>query len=299
MHTSTLLFGVTTVLLLAGTGVAIWHVLELHAVPPVAPVAANVQFGLPPASSGERTRNELQSASAALWDTQERRLVYEHNAFERHSIASLTKLMTAMIAVDEGMPWEKPATILPEEYGLGGNLVLHPGETVTMRDLFQASLLGSANNATLAYVRELGMSSEEFVQRMNRKAIELGLEQTQFADVTGLDADTISTAYEVARLADVAFRQYPDIAEATRRQEYTFTIGGSGRTHTIRNTNKLVSEEGEAVNGSKTGYLDEAGYCVVIDGSGDTAHQLAVVLGSPSEQINIAEAKSLLYLSDD
>jgi D-alanyl-D-alanine endopeptidase (penicillin-binding protein 7) len=295
MHKSTLLFGVTTVLLLV---VAIWHVLELQAVPPAAPAAANVPFGLPPASSSS-PRNGLQSTSAALWDTHERRLVYEHNAFERRSIASLTKLMTAMIALDEGMPWEKSVTILPDEYGAGGNLLLHPGETVTMRDLFYASLLGSANNATKVYVRELDLNRDEFVERMNRKAIELGLEQTQFADVTGLDGDNISTAYEVALLADVAFREYPDIAHASRKQEYSFTVGGSGRVHAIRNTNKLVSEEGEVVHGSKTGYLDEAGYCVAIEGSGKTAHQLIVVLGSPSEQINLAEAKSLLYLSED
>ncbi len=218
-----------------------------------------------------------------MWNTETGAITFEQNAFERVPIASLTKLMTAMVALDHGITWEQSAEIQLNEYVIGGQLLLHPGEHVTMRDLFAASLLGSANNATLAYVRELGIPEQEFIRAMNRKAVELGLEQTYFTDVTGLDKENISTAYEVARMAEHAFKHYPEIARTTGRTEYSFVVGGSGREHTIRNTNKLIAEGNLEVLGSKTGYLYEAGYCLVLQGVGNAGKLIAVVLGNPSE----------------
>ncbi len=170
------------------------------------------------------------------------------------------------------------------------------GEKVTMRDLFAASLIGSANNATLAYVRELGIPEEEFVKKMNRKAIMLGLEQTEFSDVTGLDVGNISTAYEVVMLAHTAFTEYPDIAHMTSSKEYSFTVKESDREHTMRNSNKLMAEWGIDVSGGKTGYLYEARYCLVVKGVGKDERLMAVVLGSPSEVEHFADIKKLLNM---
>jgi D-alanyl-D-alanine carboxypeptidase len=97
-------------------------------------------------------------------------------------------------------------------------------------------------------------------------------------------------------LAEAAFRDYPAIAEATRQAEYTFDIRGSGREHTIRNSNKLISEGGETFAGSKTGYLYEARYCLVVRGAGTEENRVAVTLGSPSEGENLADTKQLLHL---
>lgn len=291
MAKSTIILSLLVSLLALGTGVSLWYITA----PPILrlePHLAQLPFGLPIPTTAA-FHYDVTSGSAAIWNPDERQLEYEQNAFERRPIASLTKLMTAMVALDKGLMWEQSTTIIPEEYGLGGNLILAPGETVTMRDLFHASLLGSANNATKAYVRQLPGDPTEFVQAMNRKAIELGLEQTHFEDVTGLKPGNVSTAYEVAIMAQHAFQHYPAIAQATRHGGYAFIIGGSGREHTIQNTNKLIADEGMALGASKTGYLDEAHYCLVIQGH-ENDHRIIVLLGSPSEEHNLADAKALL-----
>lgn len=235
----------------------------------------------------------VESKSALLWDSDAQVIKYEVNGFERRPIASLTKLMTAMVALDYGVDWDIPMTILPEEYRIGGRLVLAPGETVTMQDLLHASLMGSANNATLAFMRGVGVEEKEFVQAMNRKAIELGLEQTEFVDVTGLDWHNISTAYEVAKIAEAAWQDYPVLAEITSKTKYQYIVGGSGREHTIVNTNNLMVEYGYELAGSKTGYLYEAGFCLVVRKKA-TNNMIAVVLGSPSEWDSMSDMRTLL-----
>ncbi len=280
MARSTLILGLVSIFLLGAISVVGWHIVAAApATDGQVEGSSDVALGLPD-QKPRATPQMVPARSAIAWNTDTKSIAFEQNAFARQPIASLTKLMTAMVALDYGIEWDKPAAIELREYVVGGQLLLHPGEQVTMRDLFNASLLGSANNATLAYVRELGVPEEEFVLAMNRKAIELGLEQTSFTDVTGLEQGNISTAYEVARLAEYAFSHYPDIARATSQKEYSFVVGVSGREHTIHNTNKLISDGNLGVRGSKTGFLYEAEYCLVVQNEG---HLLAVVLGSPSE----------------
>jgi D-alanyl-D-alanine carboxypeptidase len=271
-----------SLLLAGGIAAVAWHIFAAPPTEPGSVEGSSVALGLPDLKPADQ-KQVVPARSAVVWNKETKTIAFEQNAFERVPIASLTKLMTAMVALDYGVPWDKEVEILPREYVIGGQLLLHPGERVSMRNLLNASLLGSANNATLAYVRALGIPEEEFVQAMNRKAVELELEQTVFTDVTGLDNDNVSTAYEVARFADHAFANYPDIAQITSQPEYSFVVAGSGREHTIRNTNKLISDGGLIAFGSKTGYLYEAGYCLVTAGSGEQQDLVAVVLGSPGE----------------
>lgn len=293
MHKLTAFFGLVIVGLSAALSLALWRLLPTTE----GDVAAVRDAMLVGVAGGGNSKDLLfQTASAALWDTERQSLRFEQNAFARHPIASLTKLMTAMVALDQGIAWDKEMTVQLDEYGPGGNLLLHPGETVTMRDLFSASLIGSANNATKAYVRGMNLTPEDFVQEMNRKAVELGLEQTVFTDVTGLDPGNVSTAYEVARLADAAFTRYPEIAKVTSLPAYIFTVRGSNRTHEIHNTNKLVSQEEAVTSGTKTGYLDEAHWCLVMKGTGDLANRIAVILGHPQEDRHFADTLRLLRL---
>lgn len=297
MHRSTIVLAGLCLLLTIATGLTAWRLMHVQTAATAPQVGgANITLGLPDVVP-ENKPQHFTAGSALLYDTNSGSILFEQNAFQRKPIASITKLMTAMVALDYGVDWEKEVTIQPEEYVVGGRLLLHAGETVTMRDLFAASLIGSANNATLAYVRELGIPKDEFIREMNRKAVELGLEQTTFTDVTGLDTENISTAYEVARLAHTAFSQYPEIAEMTSRSDYPMVARGSGREHSIKNTNKLVSEWGETVSGSKTGYLYEARYCLVTQGSGEQGSRIAVILDSPSDIEHFADVKKLLYMN--
>lgn len=296
IHKSTVLWALTAIVLAVITGLVGWYAYSYSPSKPNPKVEGSLHFGLP-GLTDESDSGQVLARSALVYDIDQGQIVFEQNGFERRPIASLTKLMTAMVAIDHGIDWDAQANIEPQEYVAGGQLLLHPGETVKMRDLFAASLLGSANNATLAYVRQLNIPTEEFVQEMNRKAIELGLEQTQFVDVTGLNPENVSTAYEAAKMASIAFTKYPDIAEVTSQPTYTLVASGTEREHTMKNTNKLLSEGGEAFLGSKTGFLYEAGYCLVVRGSGTHEHHIAIVLGSPTENQQFIDMKRLLSLS--
>lgn len=289
VHKSTLLFSFLAVVLFTCLGVVVAYLVDGSKATPASQVEGSVTHAQIPLTT-PAARTSYDARSVLMWDTARQEIFFQQNGFERLPIASLTKLMTAMIALDHGITWEQPASIELPEYVIGGRLLLHPGEEATMRDLFYASLLGSANNATLAYVRTLGITPEDFVEEMNRKAIALGLEQTHFVEVTGLDPDNVSTAYEIARLAEYAFAHYPQIRHATSAAEYSFTVRGSGRAHTLKNTNKLISESGLSVFGSKTGYLDEAGYCLVTHTDG----YIGVILGSRSEQGHFGDMQRLL-----
>lgn len=297
MHKSTgILIGCC--LLLLGTtswiGWKAWHYQPRLSVPQVGGASVDIGLNLSETHTSDR---QFDAAGVVLLDTTDNSILFQQGAFDRRPIASISKLMTAMVALDYGMPWDKEADIQLEEYTQGGRLLLFNGEKVTMRDLFNASLVGSANNATLAYVRQLGIPKEEFVRAMNRKAVELGLEQTEFYDVTGLNPNNVSTAYEVAIMAKAAFEKYPEIAAATTQKEYFFKVSSSGREHTIRNTNKLISELGDGSGGSKTGYLYEASYCLVMAGGGELGSRIGVILGSPSEQGNFGDMRRLLHLN--
>jgi D-alanyl-D-alanine carboxypeptidase len=295
MHKATFLFGSMSILLAFGIGMVVSKIIqESHITIPLSG-GSSIVLGL--GDGGEEPQDgTFQAESALLFNTETNTIVFQQNAFERRPLASITKLMTAMVALDHGIDFDKEANILPDEYGAGGQLVLHSGETVTMGDLFNASLLGSANNATEAYVRQLGISEEEFVQEMNRKAIALNLEQTEFFDVTGLNPKNVSTAYEVATLAHHAFTTYPQISKATSAKEYSFVVRGSGREHTIHNTNKLVVDNQIEVSGSKTGFLYEAGYCLVVQGTGAQKDRIAVVMNDISEDAQFAEIYRLLKM---
>lgn len=282
------------VILLAGTGVVLWQLWAQRGEVQHVQNDPDILLGLSTETTASSSEDGLQASNAILYSTDTNSILFEKNAFERRPIASITKLMTAMVALDYGIAWDAEANILPGEYVQGGELILAPGETVTMRDLFNASLLGSANNATLAYVRQLGVSHDDFVQAMNRKAVELQLEQTEFTDVTGLSPSNVSTAYETAMMAHNAFTKYPAIARATSQKEYTFIVRGSGREHTIHNTNKSVLTGDMDVIGSKTGFLYEAGYCLVVEGANKYHGLVAVVMNTPSEQGQFFEISRLL-----
>ncbi len=295
MHKATLLFACMSVFLAFGIGLVVSRIIqESHITIPLSG-GSSIVVGL---ANGEEELKDgtFHAESALLFNTDTKTIMFQQNAFKRMPLASITKLMSAMVALDHGIDMDKEVNILPEEYGPGGQLVLHSGETVTMRDLFNASLLGSANNATEAYVRQLGISEKDFVQEMNRKAIALNLEQTEFFDVTGLNPQNVSTAYEVATLAHHAFTKYPEISQATSQKEYSFTIRGSGREHTIHSTNKPVLNGELEVTGSKTGFLYEAGYCLVVEGAGPHKDRIAVVMNDISEDAQFAEINRLLKM---
>jgi D-alanyl-D-alanine endopeptidase (penicillin-binding protein 7) len=223
----------------------------------------------------------------------------EEHAFTPFPIASLTKIMSAMVALDQHPDLAQGVGILPAEYSIrGGNLRLDNGERVTVRDLLFASLTGSANNAAFALPRALGMSDEAFLEEMRRKAVALGLESFRFVDAAGLSPENVGSAYDMARLAAHALAHYPLIAEAMAAPEYRVVVQGSGREHIIRNSNPLLGELGPRAE-SKTGYLNEALHCLVLTRAHGTGRLVAVLLGHPDEYGVIREADALLNTANN
>ncbi len=182
----------------------------------------------------------------------------------RQAIASITKLMTALVFLDKNPGWEKEYTIARRDLVEGGKVNLYLGDTVKVKDLFNASLVASDNGATLALARSTGLSDEQFIAAMNQKAKDLGLMQTEFSDAVGLNNDNLSTAKDVARLAQAALNQ-PDIAAAAVRSSYRFqTVAGQEKA--LESTDWLLEGDlpkGLQVLGGKTGYTDQSGYCFV------------------------------------
>jgi D-alanyl-D-alanine carboxypeptidase len=181
----------------------------------------------------------------------------------RQPIASITKLMTALVFLDHNPGWEKSYTIKREDLVDGGKVNLFLGETILVKDLFNATLVASDNGATLALARSTNLSDSEFVAAMNDKAHSLGLMQTEFSDPIGLNNDNLSNVKDVARLGQIAFDR-ADIAAAVALSDYSFTTA-QGQLKNLESTDWLLAGnvgEIEALGG-KTGYTEQAGYCFV------------------------------------
>lgn len=182
-------------------------------------------------------------------------------------LASLTKLMTALVLADEPIQWQAQVAMTPAAINYPKQMVgsdatseidLQVGDTVTVRDLWQAMLVASSNQAAVALVDASGQSRSAFVAKMNAKARSLGLTRTIFYDVAGLDAHNVSTASEMAKLAAAAFA-VPDIATASATLNYTFTAtAANGTPRQVEVTDRNYSLRAFGVDAAKTGYLVEA-----------------------------------------
>lgn len=238
----------------------------------------------------------LTASSAAVLLLKNNSFLFEKNSDSPQSIASLTKLMTALVFLENNPGFEKEYTIKREDIVLGGKNNLFTGDTLTLENLFHTSLVASDNVATLALARSTGLSDVDFVKLMNDKALKLGLFKTRFVEPTGLSDRNISTAREVARLAKEALG-HPEVKEATIKKDYVFTTK-EGREKKIDSTDYLLySEVGPEINilGGKTGYTESAGYCFVGKFSDDRQDEIiSVVLNSSGKNDRFKETKSLV-----
>jgi len=197
------------------------------------------------------------ASSAILIDAESGRVLYEQNAREPRYIASITKLMTALVAMESGCALDEIVTIKREYTGAeGSSMYLREGEKLSLEALMYGLLLASGNDAALAVAGHCGGTVEDFVDRMNRKAVLLGMEHTQFLNPSGLTEEGhMSTAADMARLAAACMKN-GTIAKivATR----TITIGG----RTFTNHNKLLWRY-EGCIGMKTGYTERSGRTLI------------------------------------
>lgn len=237
----------------------------------------------------------ITARSGVVIDKMSGAILWQKNPEEVSSIASLTKLMTAIIFLETDPDFEKEYVMTKEDENgtIGSRLQVKTGEKLKIKDLFHASLVGSANNATKALVHSTGLPEEEFLKKMNERIDRLGLENTHFSDVTGLDPANKSTALEYSKIANYAF-QNSKIREAVNLPEYTFETIDRKIKHLIKNTNQLLIDPDLHFIGAKTGYLNEAGYTFVLEAEQDGHPVIVVLFGSETDYFRFRETKALL-----
>jgi serine-type D-Ala-D-Ala endopeptidase (penicillin-binding protein 7) len=207
-------------------------------------------------------------ATAALVVDEQGRTLYAKRTRERKPIASITKLMTAMVVLDSGAPLNEPVTIEESDRDTLRNsrsrLRIDRHATLPRGEMLAVALMSSDNRAASALGRTaLTGGKPAFVEAMNRKAAELGMTDTLFADPTGLDGRNQSTAEDLLKLIRAA-ADYPLIREITSRDSMQVAPHGDSGALEYRNTNPLVKSPEWQIEVSKTGFINEAGHCLVM-----------------------------------
>lgn len=217
------------------------------------------------------------ASSAILMEADSGRVLYEQNAHEPLLIASITKLMTALVALESGHDLGEEVTIRPEWAGAeGSSIYLQPGEKVSLETLLYGMLLRSGNDAALAVAGHCGGTVEDFVARMNEKARELDMKDSSFANPNGLNAgDHYSTAYDMALLARACLEN-ETLAQMVSTK--SITLG----TRIFTNHNKLLWRY-EGCIGMKTGYTEKAGRTLVSAAERDGLTLICVTLNDPDD----------------
>jgi len=229
--------------------------------------------------------------SAIVFDPKTDEVLYNKNADTSVPIASLSKLMTAMVFLETEPDLDSEVVVTREDWLHAGHTQLRVGESVELGDLLHMSLMCSDNCATRVLARESGVSTEDFLARMNRKAIEIGMNHTRFVEFTGLDERNVSTAADVARMLRAA-AAVPLISQISTMREYEFA--SARRTHAIRNTDRLLYGNRFEILGSKTGFISEAGYCLATWIRTEGRDLIAVVLGAPTAATRFADTVRLV-----
>lgn len=239
----------------------------------------------------------ITAESAIAVDATTGAILFEKEASQKRSIASITKLMTVLVFL-EGNPSLSGSIIMTaQDRSRGGIEHFFIGEEVRVSDVVYAALVGSDNDAAHMLARASG-GVEAFVEKMNAKARALGMEDTVFVEPTGLHAGNTSTARDIVILLQEASKLQL-LADASTRRSYTFEVTGlddKPRTVKVYTTNQLASSPYLEVTVAKTGYVPEAGYCVAtfLKGSNERPYYI-VVLGSSDITARFQDAKTLEY----
>jgi len=239
--------------------------------------------------------NNLQAKSAVLVDGVYGNVLFEKDSHQKLPIASVTKVMTMLLvieAIDSGkLKFDEKVQVSEYAAGMGGSQAyLKPGEEFTVSDMLKAVAIHSSNDVSVSLAEKIEGSEATFVGKMNDKAKELGMNDTLFADCTGLsDEQGYSSAHDIAVMSQYLISHHPKILEYTSVWHDTFRDG----KFLLDNTNKLLKLYNGA-DGLKTGFTSKAGYCLSATASKNGFRLISVVLGEPDTNTRFAETKALL-----
>ena len=224
---------------------------------------------------------ETSARSAILMDMDSNRILYEKNINEKRSVASISKIMTAVIAIESGKLDDKViiGNEITKSYGSG--IYIKVGEEMTLRDLVYGLMLRSGNDAALAIAKYVGGEVEDFVQMMNKKAKEIGMNNTEFHNPSGLDQEegNYSTAYDMAILTSYAMK-LEDYKTITSTKKYTLTTNKN--VYSWINKNKLLSIY-KYTTGGKTGFTEIAKRTLVSTATKNNTNLVVVTLNDGND----------------
>jgi D-alanyl-D-alanine carboxypeptidase len=239
----------------------------------------------------------LPNAHAAyVMDASSEKVLYAARAHERRQIASLTKIMTALLLMESGKSLSDVIVVDSESINRAGTTIgcgnsgscsyntLLPGEEVYLRDLLKAMLMNSANDSAVLIAKHVAGTEKNFVEQMNKRAKDMGLINTNFCTPNGLEPDAYETdcyssAYDVAQIVAAALK-YPVLWDTMRMENQTFFSVDGSRKHHIFNTNQLLGQYGRML-GAKTGFTPLAGYSLLSVGQEGEHQVIAVLLNDP------------------
>jgi D-alanyl-D-alanine endopeptidase (penicillin-binding protein 7) len=222
-----------------------------------------------------------RAEAAIIYNPETGKVLWESHAEDQRSIASITKVMTAVVFLESSPDLSETVLIQPSDMRGASTTYLKRGDKITKEDLLHLMLIASDNAAARVLARSSSYGAAGFIDRMNQKAVDLGLNSTRYADPSGLLAANLSSAYDMARLITFVSKD-PRISSVMQKQEYTATAGR--RTINIHSTNQLVRQGDVDVQAGKTGFITKAGYCL--------ATLLRLPQGGPPVAVVVLGAKS-------
>lgn len=236
---------------------------------------------------------DVRAAAAIIYNPETNEVLWESNSQDQRSIASITKVMTATVFLENNPDMSQPVTMAHSDVFQASTTHLMANDKVTTDDLLHLLLIASDNAAARALARVSPYGAEGFIRRMNEKAAELGLENTHYADPSGLLSENVSSAFDMARLITHASGD-ERIASVMRTYEYTVRTA-RGRTVTFHSTNHLLGRTDVDVRAGKTGFISKAGYCLAtLLRIPQSDQQVAVVvLGARSNAGRFMETRNL------
>lgn len=236
----------------------------------------------------------LHSKSVLVIDETTGKVLHERNADALLSIASITKLMTAIVVLDAKLPLDERVTIVNADVQASRKTrsLLDVGLAFTREDLIDFALIASDNRAAAALARAYPGGADAFINAMNQKAKVLGLKHTAFVDSSGLAVSNVSTARELATLVRAA-HQYPLIRQFSSARAHDFVFIKGLPATTYDNSNALTREAGWNISLSKTGYIRDAGWCLVMMTRIDDKPVLIVQMGAPQSHHRLDDARAL------
>ncbi|GAB6439694.1 D-alanyl-D-alanine carboxypeptidase family protein [Bacillus luti] len=248
---------------------------------------------------------EINAKAAIVIDASDGDVIYQNNENEAFAPASMSKMMTAYLLLESvhngKVRWEDPVKMSAKAAQTeGARIPVQVNDTLTVKDLYHALMIESANNSAVALAEHMAKTEKDFVQLMNAKAKQLEMsEHAKFANASGLQepdgSETKMTAADVAKLAYNLIKDYPEILEVTHLRQSQLAFNNT----TVTNTNEMLNENNkslhiEGMDGLKTGFTDSAGYCFTGTAKQGDTRIITVVMGTSGKAKRFTETNKLM-----